>query len=179
MECKNYGKALDLLVINMNEDFTLTTMFIRSLHKLLMSNVIDDEYTGNYRKEQVGVRGSTHLPPWWTEIPDLMQKVVGIYNEWDGEEETRFENIIRTMYQFERIHPFIDGNGRPGRILLNYLLLANGYSFMWINAEYRAEYFESFASWKTCLEFHANRMFTKYKMFRDIRTGKLDNVETI
>lgn len=179
LECKNYEKALSVLKLNLNGGFELTEFFIKSLHKLVTSGIIDDEFVGKYRKEQVVIRGSSWLPPGWTEVPENMRKVVQIYNDWDANTETRFENIIRTMYEFERAHPFIDGNGRTGRLLMNYLLLRNGYPFMWINSVYRAEYLQSFKSWEQCLTFHADRMLTMFRVLDAIRNGSISDLENI
>lgn len=176
LECKNYEKALGVLKLNLHVDFELTEFFIKGLHKLVTFGVLDDEFVGKYRREQVVIRGSSWLPPGWTEVPESMQRVVQIYNDWDSSAETRFENIVRVMYEFERTHPFIDGNGRTGRLLMNFLLLKNGYPFMWINSVYREEYLRSFSSWEQSLAFHAGRMLTMFKVLDAIRSGTISDL---
>ncbi len=127
------------------------------------------EYCGNYRDDAVFLRTSSYIPPDAVEIPNLIVELCCYYNDFNIESQTRFENIIETYYRFEKIHPFFDGNGRTGRLLMNYLLILNGYSFLWINSELRSEYLASFEDNRLCLDFHADRMLEIYQALKQRR----------
>lgn len=164
LEVHNYNKALNMLKINIKDQkFELTPMFIRQLHKTVSSEILEEKYCGNYRDDFVFLRGSTYVPPHYEDVPKLVEELCENYNKWNSfSDETRFENIISTFRKLESIHPFVDGNGRTGRLMMNYLLLNNGYPFLWIDSEHRVEYLQSFETREACKKFHAERMIEMY-----------------
>ena len=102
----------------------LTIDIILLLHKMLLTN-IRDEVAGRFRKSGEMVRVGTHigLPPEF--IEKRIQEILIKYN---SEMATPFIHKIAELHtEFESIHPFIDGNGRIGRVLNNYLLIREGF----------------------------------------------------
>lgn len=113
---------------------------IKNIHALILKE-IDNTNTGKYRSENVVISGAKHIPSKYYEIGDLMQKLMVEYqNEWKA-----FHPLVRATLihgEFVKIHPFIDGNGRTSRLLLNFELMKNGYPPIIIKNEQRARYYD-------------------------------------
>lgn len=135
-EAINHKKALELVFKNLQNNDTFDERFIKNINKLINENIKDSE---GYRKVQVFIRGSEHIPPTPEQIPNLMNYY--IYN-YTHDEQDIFNKIARYHIEFEKIHPFEDGNGRTGRLLLNYELLKNNIAPIVITKEDRVKYFE-------------------------------------
>lgn len=135
-EAINHKKALELVFKNLQNNDTFDERFIKNINKLINENIKDSD---GYRKVQVFIRGSEHIPPTPEQIPNLMNYY--IYN-YTHDEQDIFNKIARYHIEFEKIHPFEDGNGRTGRLLLNYELLKNNIAPVVITKEDRVKYFE-------------------------------------
>lgn len=111
------------------------------LHKMLISNIRDD-IAGRFRREGEWVRVANHIAPDPKEVPGRLEKMLAAYNA------SSHENIIKRIallhLSFEHTHPFVDGNGRIGRAINNYLLIREG--FVPINIKFidRKMYYEAF-----------------------------------
>lgn len=114
---------------------------IQFLHKMLISNIRDD-VAGRFRQDNEYVRVGNHIAPNPKEVVDLLKIMIADY------QVTSHENIIKRIAKlhltFEHIHPFVDGNGRIGRVLNNFLLTREG--FVPINIKFidRKKYYEAF-----------------------------------
>ena len=135
-EAINHKKALELVFKNLQNDDGFDQRFIKKLNETINRDIKDTE---GYRTVQVFIRGSEHIPPAPEKIPNLMTYFVYNYNH---DEEDIFTKIARYHIEFEKIHPFEDGNGRTGRLLLNYELLKNNIPPVVISKEERVKYFE-------------------------------------
>ena len=135
-EAINHKKALELVFKNLQNDDGFDERFIKKLNGTINRDIKDTE---RYRTVQVFIRGSEHIPPAPEKIPNLMTYFVYNYNH---DEEDIFTKIARYHIEFEKIHPFEDGNGRTGRLLLNYELLKNNIPPVVISKEDRVTYFE-------------------------------------
>ena len=135
-EAINHKKALELVFKNLQNDDGCDERFIKKLNETINRDIKDTE---GYRTVQVFIRGSEHIPPAPEKIPNLMTYFVYNYNH---DEEDIFTKIARYHIEFEKIHPFEDGNGRTGRLLLNYELLKNDIPPVVISKEERVKYFE-------------------------------------
>jgi len=111
---------------------------IKRLHELFYRR-IDADNAGAYRKVEVIITGSKHVPPLPKELPRLMKKFVV---DLAGFRETAHpvEAAAMAHKDFVSIHPFIDGNGRVGRLLMNLVLLQEGYVIALIPPVLRREY---------------------------------------
>ena len=136
-ETINHKSALELMFkLIQQEDNELTEKIIKDLNENINRNI--KETTG-YRKIQVFIRGSEHIPPKPEQIPNLMTYFVYNYN---NDKNYIYEKIANYHIQFESIHPFEDGNGRTGRLLINFELLKNNLPPIVISKEDRVKYFE-------------------------------------
>ena len=135
-EAINHKKALELVFKNLQNDNVFDERFIKKLNETINKDIKDTE---GYRPVQVFIRGSEHIPPAPEKIPNLMNYFVYNYNH---DEEDTFTKIAKYHIEFEKIHPFEDGNGRTGRLLLNYELLKNNIPPVVISKEERVKYFE-------------------------------------
>ncbi len=135
-EAINHKKALELVFRNLQNDNGFDERFIKKLNETINRDIKDTE---GYRPVQVFIRGSEHIPPAPEKIPNLMNYFIYNYNH---DEQDIFTKIARYHIEFEKIHPFEDGNGRTGRLLLNYELLKNNLPPIVIAKEDRVKYFE-------------------------------------
>lgn len=124
-EVRNYVFALEYALSFMDER-DVSSSFIRELHQLLLQGVRgDSHHPGQYRQVQVYISDRTlssarFVPPPPTDVPHLIDDLVRFLQE--PSDIPPLVRIALAHYQFETIHPFEDGNGRVGRLLITYLL---------------------------------------------------------
>ncbi len=139
-EAKNLARVVAYIDKRAKEQ-ELTLDVILSLHKMLISNIRDD-IAGRFRKDNEMVRVGSHIAPTPKEIVDRLETILADYNA--RSHESIVKRIAKLHLVFEYVHPFIDGNGRIGRVLNNYLLIREG--FVPINIKFidRAKYYDAF-----------------------------------
>jgi Fic family protein len=115
--------------------------FILKLHKQVMRN-IDDDSAGSFRRTGVFITGSKYEPPPAVVVQEEMDELIKWYNTKKGKMNP-FELAGYFHCRFTQIHPFIDGNGRVGRELLNFILRRYGYPSIIIPVESREGYISS------------------------------------
>lgn len=135
-EAINHKKALELVFKNLQNNEEFNERFIKKLNEIINRDIKD---TQGYRSIQVFIQGSEHIPPEPEKVPNLM--IYYIYN-YNHNEQNIFAKIARYHIEFEKIHPFEDGNGRTGRLLINYELLKNNLPPVVITKDDRVKYFE-------------------------------------
>ena len=135
-EAINHKKALELVFKNLQKNEEFDERFIKKLNEIINKDIKDTE---GYRTVQVFIQGSEHIPPEPEKVPNLM--MYNIYN-YNHDEQNIFDKIAKYHIEFEKIHPFEDGNGRTGRLLINYELLKNNLPPIVISKEDRVKYFE-------------------------------------
>ena len=135
-EAINHKKALELVLksIENNEDFD--ERLIKKINETINKDIKD---TIGYRTVQVFIRGSEHVPPSPEKIPNLMNYFIYNYN---NDTDDIYTKIAKYHIEFEKIHPFEDGNGRTGRLLINYELIKNDLPPVVISKDDRVKYFE-------------------------------------
>lgn len=121
----------------------LSEDFICEIHKLLTQGELPYTESGFYRTDSVHIRYTNYIPPTEDEVPEDMQELIAMYHRPMEYGITMFEHICEFKRNFERIHPFFDGNGRTGRVIMNILFLQNGYGYISIPAEERDLYFNA------------------------------------
>mgnify|MGYP004600122285 FL=1 len=135
-EAINHKKALELVFKNLQNNDEFNEGFIRKLNETINRDIKDTE---GYRTVQVFIRGSEHIPPAPEKVPNLMTYFIYNYNH---DEQNIFYKLAKYHIEFEKIHPFEDGNGRTGRLLLNYELIKNNLPPVVISKDDRVKYFE-------------------------------------
>lgn len=140
LETINHRDAILFIEDLVSRKDSLSEWNIRNIHSLILKE-IDNKNAGKYRTENVLISGAKHIPPKHYEITDLMQKLIEEYaNNW-----TDYHPVVRATLlhgEFVKIHPFIDGNGRTSRLLLNFELMKNGYTPIIIKSEDRVRYYD-------------------------------------
>ncbi len=140
LEAINHEKAILYLDEIVKDENPITEWHIKNIHQLILKD-IDNENAGRYRKENVTIKGTIHIPPDYLKIPELIEKLILTYNTWSG-----YHPIIRASLlhgELVKIHPFIDGNGRTSRLLMNLDLMNSGYNPVIIKKESRLKYYEA------------------------------------
>ena len=139
-EAVGHAKAYDY-IYNITEKEGLAEEDILSLHRLFYQQ-INAENAGHYRTVKVYISGSRYAVAAVSKIPAEMRKLVKWYNE--NEKRLHPIELAAMLHQrFVFIHPFVDGNGRVARLLMNLALLRNGYTIAIIPAILRHEYIYS------------------------------------
>lgn len=141
VEAINHKEAIDFLESLIDEDNELTEFDIKNIHQIVLKE-IDNNNAGKYRTHNVIISGAKHIPPESIIVPELMEKLIYRYYEW----KEKYHPIIVSALlhaEFVKIHPFIDGNGRTARLLMNFEAIKNGYSPIIIKADKRHEYYEA------------------------------------
>ncbi|MGE0020663.1 MAG: Fic family protein [Draconibacterium sp.] len=139
-EAKNLSRVIKYI----NERATekeLTLELVLLLHKMLISN-IRDEVAGRFRNEGEWVKVGNHIAPDPRRVLELLNEMLFKYHASDHEHIVK--RIARLHLTFENIHPFVDGNGRIGRVINNYLLIREKYVPINIKFINRKEYHNAF-----------------------------------
>ena len=139
LEVINHETAILYLESLIEYDSDISEWNIKSLHQLVLKG-IDDENAGKYRNGNVIISGAKHIPSEHIRVPELMEKLIINYNDWK-----EFHPIIRASLlhgELVKIHPFVDGNGRTARLIMNMELMKNGYVPVIIKKEKRLKYYE-------------------------------------
>ena len=122
-EAKNLARVVDYISKkSLEEDLSVDMMLL--LHKILISNIRDD-IAGRLRNLDEWFRVGSHIAAAPSDIPELLQDMLVTYRT--GSQENIIKRIALFHLTFEHIHPFVDGNGRIGRVLNNYLLIREGH----------------------------------------------------
>ena len=140
LEVINHEKAILFLDDLVKDNEPISEWNIKNIHQLVLKD-IDNENAGRYRKENVTIKGATHIPPDYLKVPELMEKLILTYNTWN-----EYHPIIQAALlhgELVKIHPFVDGNGRTSRLLMNLDLMNNGYNPVIIKKESRLKYYEA------------------------------------
>lgn len=135
-------------------EFYLNIPLIRQINKEL-------GYTGEFRKGEVRIAGSGFIPPEFN-LNDWLKCFVDFVNGFVSESDSDFiEKLCVSHAFFEEIHPFEDGNGRTGRILLNYILISKGYPLVIIKGVERdkQKYYKALEE----IDNQHQALFTKFK----------------
>lgn len=139
-EAINHKYALSSMLEAIRNGEQLSERLIINLAVLINKNIRD---ISGYRTVPVFIRGAEHHPIPPKDIKQAMLYYVYNYNHDDG--RSIYEKIADYHIRFERIHPFEDGNGRTGRLLINFGLLSDGKAPIVIDQDDRSEYFEYLA----------------------------------
>ena len=165
IETANHFKCIDMIINNAK--YKLTEKFIKQLHYTLKSGTSDSRKdwfnVGEYKKLPNEVGGKETAKP-----EDVATKIKAILKDYNQKEEHTLEEIIDFHYTFETIHPFQDGNGRVGRLIMFKECLKNNIVPFIIDEDLKMFYYRGLSEWNnekgyltdTCLA--AQDKFKKY-----------------
>lgn len=139
LEAINHREAIALLEELSKEPAPLTERNIKDLHQLVLKG-IDDSNAGRYRQQNVLISGASFAPPDFLHVQEHMEAFCRWRNDCAGHLHP-VERAARVHADFVNIHPFVDGNGRTARLLMNLELLQAGYPVVIIPVEERSTYY--------------------------------------
>ncbi len=157
-EAVNHAKAFDYIIDMLKSGKKINENTVLEIHKRLLSG-IDDYNAGFYRNCPVRISGSRVILPNPIKVPDLMKDFFAKYEKFDG-----VADIIKTHLDFVSIHPFSDGNGRCARLLMNLLLMQNGYCPIIIRPRDRKRYINSIERAQLTNEIEDYMRFMLYRL---------------
>lgn len=143
LEAINHQEAIGFIKDLMSKNNSLNERDLLSIHNLILRGIIPED-AGRYRKAQVMIQGSSHMPPQPLLVPQEMEE----YFTWYEINKNKLHPVILAAEMHERlvtIHPFIDGNGRTSRLIMNLILMQKGYLIANIKGDYenRMRYYQS------------------------------------
>lgn len=141
LEVKNHKHVLDQVFDLVKSHIPLTEKMLTELHRGLLYD-IDSENAGVYRRIQVYISGSEEPLPKSGDVPGLMKELFAWY-ERESKKSHPCVLAAELHYRFVKIHPFVDGNGRIARFLVNIVLLQNNFPPMIVPVVRRAEYIQN------------------------------------
>ncbi len=149
LEAINHVEAISYIKQLMERNFPFNERELLSVHNLILRGIIPED-AGRYRRVQVMIKGSSHMPP----QPFIVPKQMEDYFIWFEENKGKLHPVVLAAEMHERlvtIHPFIDGNGRTSRLVMNLILLQNGYVIANIKGDYesRMKYYQSLETAQT------------------------------
>ena len=144
-EAIGHAEAYDYMIeIARGNPLVITKEMIMQLHKLFYAR-IDLENAGRYRNERVFITGTQYIPPQPDEIPRQMDMFLkALYEKWEDTHP-----VLLAAYAHKTlvdIHPFVDGNGRTARLLMNMIIVNRGYQIITIPPILRTEYINALES---------------------------------
>ncbi|MBP3194101.1 MAG: Fic family protein [Cardiobacteriaceae bacterium] len=140
-EVINHQEAIFFIEELVRKKVAISEQIIREIHYLVLKNINDKE-AGKYRSCNVLISGAQHIPPESYVISQEMEKLIDLYrNEWG--KKNAVIRASRLHIFLVKIHPFIDGNGRTSRLLMNLELLKNNYPAISIKNTQRVQYYQA------------------------------------
>lgn len=141
LEAKDHYEALNYLyeTIGHNSQQTISEVFIRTLHKLVVRET-EKEEAGAYRTTNVMITGSDHTPPDVSQVRSAMNELI----KWVRENQRKLHPIELAAllhHKIVHIHPFSDGNGRTARLVMNLILMQQGYPLVVVLKNDRQKYY--------------------------------------
>ena len=137
-EVVNHREAFFWLKDSISKNIEITIRTIKMFHYLILKNIMDSE-AGRFRIKKVIISGASHTPPEALKVEELMDDLVSTYHD---SQEHPVLKAAKFHVDFVKIHPSVDGNGRTGRLLLNYALIQNGYLPIIIEASEKSKYYD-------------------------------------
>jgi len=141
-EALNHKRAFDF-ILNHKED--INKQFILDLHSFVVKETLRKDLEGQigkFRTVQVYIRGAKWTPPKPEDVPNEMKTLLA----WYSQNKKKLHPLILAAYfhtAFEQIHPFVDGNGRVGRLMMNFILHKNGYPMINIPNKIKQRYYSA------------------------------------
>lgn len=137
-EVKGQEYALDFLNEVLKKEEPLSIRLIREFHALILND--DKDNRGKFKQENNTILGAKFQTTPFYQVEEKLQELIDNFNESD---KNLIEKVAKFHNDFEMVHPFNDGNGRTGRLLMNLELMKNGYPITIIKNEDRDDYYQA------------------------------------
>lgn len=138
-EARNHPEAIEYVQRLGESQNRITEHDVQSLHQVIMKDILPHSEIGRYRKGEVRIAGSKHIPPPAYEVQPMMEEFVKTLND-NPDEYTTAELATIMLHRLVYIHPFYDGNGRIARLLANLVLIRRRYFPIIIQKTDRGKY---------------------------------------
>lgn len=144
-EAKNLARVVDYTRLKSGEE-DLSRELILLIHQMLIGG-IDDSIAGRFRQKGEYVRVGTHVAP----APEHIERLIeNILIDYSSDHISYFvDKVAKFHLEFERVHPFNDGNGRIGRVISNFQLLRLGFPRIIIRDKEKADYYAAFQEYQS------------------------------
>ena len=139
LEAVNHAEAIDLICSMATAEGRLTERELKDIHALVLKG-IDPENAGRFRRVNVTIAGAQHVPPSFLHLDQEMANLFAAYTQCDLHST---ERAARLHVDFVKIHPFVDGNGRTARLIMNLELIRGGFPPVVIAMADRLEYYQA------------------------------------
>lgn len=140
LEVINHQEAIYYLEEIVRNQEPFSEWQIKNIHRLVLKGISDHD-AGVYRLQNVLISGAKHIPPDYIKLPSEMERLIEWY---DGAGALHpVERAARLHVEFVKIHPFVDGNGRTSRLLMNLELMKHGFPPTIIRKENRLDYYQA------------------------------------
>lgn len=146
LEAINHKEAIDYLRSIVAGSEKLSEWTIKSLHELVIKNhPKHHDQRGKYRNEDVQITGTTYVPPIFIRVPELMRDLIERH---EAKEARQIHPVVLAAdvhSELVGVHPFIDGNGRTSRLVMNFVLMRAGFPIANISGDKanRVEYYDA------------------------------------
>jgi len=144
LEARNHKEAILFTHEVAAGEKQLSEGVIKSIHQIVVMG-LDEAEPGSYRKQQVFISGTDYEPPEPIQVPALMQDLVKWHKEADDLHPVKRAVLLHN--KLVEIHPFVDGNGRTARLLVNVEMIKGGYLPVVIRREDREQYYDAVEAW--------------------------------
>lgn len=161
-EATNHSKAIDLIYQLAQSKKPVDEETVKQVHQVILAN-IDEENAGKYRRVAVQISGEEEPLPLSSEVPAQMS---ALFN-WLEKAPLNLKTIAKWHYDFVKIHPFVDGNGRTARLVVNLMLMQLGYPIQIIPIVRRREYISSLHSSRSFDDFLTFFLSVQYESMKD------------
>ena len=165
IETVNHFRCIDYVIDHATDK--ITESHIKQLHALLKTNTSDSQKdwfaVGAYKKLANEVGGEATTQP-----SDVQQEMRALLTEYNAQEKIDLDAILDFHVRFERIHPFQDGNGRVGRLLMFWQCLQNRLMPFIVTEDSRLYYYRGLQSWGQVNGFLCDTILTAQDMFEDV-----------
>ena len=165
IETVNHFRCIDYVIDHATEK--INESHIKQLHAILKTNTSDSQKdwfaVGAYKKLANEVGGEPTIQP-----ADVQQEMRVLLTKYHAQEKIDLDAILDFHVRFERIHPFQDGNGRVGRLLMFWQCLQNGVTPFIVTEDLRLYYYRGLQNWGQVNGFLRDTILTAQDMFEDV-----------
>ena len=165
IETSNHFRCIDLIIDRAEENLTET--FIKELHQVLKSGTSDSRRdwfaVGEYKRLPNEVGGRETTPP-----EEVHREMQALLKEYNAKSDKTFEDVLDLHHRFECIHPFQDGNGRVGRLLMFKECLASGHVPFIITDDLKMFYYRGLQHWPHIKGYLMDTCLTAQDHYKDL-----------